>query len=37
VPRLKAAGPNEVWSWDITYLPAIVHGVSLYLCLVIDV
>ena len=21
VPRLRAAGPNQVWSWDITYLP----------------
>ena len=21
VPRLRAAGPDQVWSWDITYLP----------------
>jgi transposase len=27
VPRLKAEGPNEVWSWDITYLPTSVRGV----------
>ncbi|WP_296368479.1 DDE-type integrase/transposase/recombinase [Vulcanococcus sp. Clear-D1] len=37
MPRLKAAGPNEVWSWDITYLPTTVRGVWLYLYLVIDV
>ena len=37
VPRLRAAGPNQVWSWDITYLPATVRGVWLYLYLVIDV
>jgi transposase InsO family protein len=37
VPRLKAEGPNEVWSWDITYLPTSVRGVWLYLYLVIDV
>jgi len=37
VPRLEARGPNEVWSWDITYLPTSVRGVWLYLYLVIDV
>ena len=37
VPRLKAEGPNELWSWDITYLPTSVHGVWLYLYLIIDV
>ncbi len=37
VPRLRAAGPNEVWSWDITYLPTTVRGIWLYLYLVIDV
>jgi len=37
VPRLEARGPNEVWSWDITYLPTTVRGVWLYLYLVIDV
>ncbi len=31
VPRLRAVGPNPVWSWDITYLPTSVHGVCLYL------
>jgi putative transposase len=37
VPRLEARGPNELWSWDITYLPTSVRGVWLYLYLVIDV
>jgi len=37
VPRLRADGPKQVWSWDITYLPTTVRGVWLYLYLVIDV
>ena len=37
VPRLEARGPNQVWSWDITYLPTSVRGAWLYLYLVIDV
>ncbi len=37
VQRLRAAGPNQVWSWDITYLPTTFRGVWLYLYLVIDV
>jgi putative transposase len=37
VPRLWAAGPNQVWSWDITYLPTTVRGIWQYLYLVIDV
>ncbi len=37
MPRLKAGGPNELWSWDITYLPTTVRGVWLHLYLVIDV
>ena len=37
VPRLRAAGANQVWSWDITYLPTTVRGIWLYLYLVIDV
>ena len=32
-----ATGPNQVWSWDITYLPTIVRGRFLYLYVVIDV
>jgi putative transposase len=37
VPRLEAIGPNEEWSWDITYLPISVRGVWPYLYLLIDV
>jgi transposase InsO family protein len=37
VPRLRADGPNQVWSWDITYLPTSVRGAWLYLYQVIDV
>ncbi len=37
VPRLEARGPNQLWSWDITYLPISVRGVWLYLYLVFDV
>ena len=37
VPRLEARGPNQLWSWDITYLPTSVRGVWLYLYLVVDV
>lgn len=33
----RATEPNEVWSWDITWLPTIVRGVYLYLYLVMDV
>ena len=37
VPRLRAAGPNQVWGWDITYLPTTVRGIWLYLYPLIDV
>ncbi len=37
VPRLKAKGPNQVWSWDISYLPTNVKGIWLYLYLVVDI
>ena len=33
----RATGPNQVWSWDITYLPTAVRGCFLYLFLVVDV
>lgn len=37
-PRaLTATGPNQVYSWDITYLPTQVKGVFLYLYLVLDI
>jgi transposase InsO family protein len=37
VPRLRAIAPNQLWSWDITYLPTTVRGIWLYLYLVIYV
>jgi putative transposase len=37
VPRLRASGANQLWSWDISYLPTTVRGIWLYLYLVIDV
>lgn len=33
----QATGPNQVWSWDITWLPTIVRGSYLYLYLIMDV
>lgn len=33
----RATGPNQVWSWDITWLPTVVRGKYLYLYLVMDV
>ena len=37
VPRLEANGPNQVLSWDITYLNTSDRGVLLYHYLVLDV
>ena len=34
---LTATGPNQIYSWDITYLPTVVKGVFLYLYLVMDI
>ncbi|QYG09528.1 DDE-type integrase/transposase/recombinase [Janthinobacterium sp. PAMC25594] len=34
--RHVAHGPNEVWSWDVTYLPSQVRGMFFYLYAVID-
>lgn len=37
-PRaLKATAPNQLYSWDITYLPTQIKGLFLYLYLVMDV
>lgn len=37
-PReLVAIKPNQVWSWDISYLATTVHGLFYYLYLVIDI
>ncbi len=34
---IKADAPNQLWSWDITYLPTSVRGIFFYLYLVMDV
>jgi putative transposase len=37
-PRaLVATGPNQIYTWDITYLPTQVKGIFLYLYLVLDI
>lgn len=37
-PRaITATAPNQLYSWDITYLPTTVRGVFVYLYLVMDV
>ena len=33
----KATGPNQLWSWDITFLPSQVRGIYFYLYLIMDV
>jgi len=35
--ELLATAPNQVWSWDITYLPSSVRGMFFYLYMVMDV
>lgn len=35
--ELVATGPNQVWSWDITYLQTPVRGAFLYVYMVVDV
>lgn len=37
VAEHAATGPNQVWSWDITYLSASVRGLFYYLYLIMDV
>ena len=32
-----ATAPNQVWSWDITYLPTTIKGIFFYLYLIMDV
>lgn len=32
-----ATGPNQVWSWDITWLPTQVKGLFFYLYLILDI
>ena len=33
----RAAGPCEVWSWDITWMPGPVAGMFFYLYLIVDI
>jgi putative transposase len=35
-PELAASGPNQVWTWDITYLKGPLRGQFFYLYVVID-
>ena len=37
VPRHCASGPNQLYAWDITYLPGPVTGMFFFLYLVLDV
>lgn len=34
---LIATQPNQIWSWDITYLPTTISGLFYYLYLVMDI
>ena len=36
-PKQEATGPNQLWSWDITYLKSNVRGMFFYLYLVVDI
>jgi putative transposase len=37
VPQHCAQAPNELWCWDITYLPGPIQGMFFFLYLVMDV
>jgi len=32
-----ATGPNQVWTWDITWLPTLIRGMFFYLYMIVDV
>jgi putative transposase len=36
-PRRCASAPNQLWCWDITYLPTQVRGMFFFLYLILDV
>lgn len=36
-PELFANGPNQVWTWDISYLRSCVRGEFFYLYMVVDI
>lgn len=33
----EANGPNQVWTWDISYLPTQVRGLYVYLYMIVDI
>jgi putative transposase len=33
----QATGPNQVWTWDISYLPTQVRGIYFYLYMIVDI
>lgn len=35
-PTHEARGPNQVWCWDVSYLPSGIRGLYYYLYLVLD-
>jgi transposase InsO family protein len=35
--ELVATAPDQLWSWDITYLPTTVKGIFFYLYLILDI
>lgn len=35
--ELTATAPDQLWSWDITYLPTTVKGLFFYLYLIMDI
>lgn len=35
-PTHEATGPNQVWCWDVSYLPSGIRGLYFYLYLVLD-
>lgn len=36
-PTHEATGPNQLWCWDVSYLPSGIRGLYYYLYLVLDV
>ena len=36
-PQLKATGPDQVYSWDITWIPSMVRGIFWYAYVIVDV
>lgn len=36
-PEVRATGPNQVWCWDITWLPTDIKGFFFYSYMIIDI